>query len=389
MAHALKTTLTFTALLLLPTAANAGPRYLVSLSNETLDGYSVQTAVVQEGFDPRDRFTMHRVRKLGEPTRAVFLALPPLAATFATYTFEETGDLSQSFAGLLAAEGIEVWGYSPREANLVAGQCETMAVDCSIIGEWGLESAVDDALFITDVIKVTRPWKKIVAGGLSYGSAMAVAMANRRPNAFGGLALWDVATWSDDEDVIMTNEGFCDALDAQLAADGVYDISTQQQKGLAFLAQSDPMLHQLLVSLLDAPPLSPVTHAVPNFSLIRGDALANEFLYGSDERVIGNILGTFMDYTSVRKARDLNCSLAGEEEFVDELGAYHKPVLLLGGGRGFGPWMGAQVDLMGTSPSDVEVHIIEDYGHVDTYMSPDHADLVESVVIDWVTDQVL
>lgn len=376
------------AVILLPSTAFAG-HHFVSLDLDVTDGYSVQTVVVQEGSDPRDRFTMHRVRKLGEPTRAVFLALPPLAATFATYTFEETGDLSQSFAGLLAAEGIEVWGYSPREANLVAGQCETMAVDCSIIGEWGLESAVDDALFITDVIKVTRPWKKIVPGGLSYGSAMAVAMANRRPNAFGGLALWDVATWSDDEGVIATNEGFCDALDAQLAVEGFYDTSTQQQKGLAFLAQSDPMLHQLLVTGLDAPPPSPVTNAVPNFSLVRGDALANEFLYGSDERVIGNILGTFMDYTSVRKARDLNCSLAGEEEFVDELDEYHKPVLLLGSGRGFGPWMGAQVDLMGTSPSDVEVHLSEDYGHVDMYMSPDHADLVESVVIDWMTDQVL
>ncbi len=384
----LKITLTL-ALILLPQTALAGDHEIVSIEFDVVDGYSTQTAVVQEGDDERNRFTMHRVRKIGEPTQAIFLALPPLAATFATYTFEESGDLSQSFAGLLAAEGIEVWGYTPREANLVAGQCETMAVDCSIVGDWGLESAVDDALFITDVIKVTRPGKKIVPGGLSYGSAMAVAMANQRPHAFGGLALWEVAMWSDDEDVVETNETFCTALDAQLALGVVYDATVQQQKGLAALAQVDPMFHQILVGLLDSPPPSPVTSAVPNFSLVRGDVIANEFLYGTDERVLGNILGTFMDYTSNRKLRDLNCSLGGEDEFVDNLDAYHKPVLLLESGRGFGPWMDAQVDLMGTNPSHVEEHFTADYGHVDLYMDPDHADLVENVIIDWVINEVI
>jgi hypothetical protein len=386
----LKHTITLSlAVSLLPHVAHAGDHQVVSFNNDSIDGYTVQTAVVQDGDNSLNRFTMHRVKKEGVPTQAVFLALPPLAATFATYTFDENNDLSQSFAGILAAEGIEVWGYSPREANLVAGQCETMAVDCSIVEEWGLESSVDDALFITNVIKVTRPNKKIIPGGLSYGSVMAVAMADRRPHAFGGVALWESALWTDDEDVAATNAAFCDALDAQLALGVVYDSSTQQQKGLAFLAQTDPVFHQILVGLLDTPPPSPVTTAVPNFSLVRGDVLTNQFLYGSDARVLGNILSTFMDYTSVRKMRDVSCSLGGDDEFVSNLDAYHKPVLMLKSGRGFGPWMDAQVDLMGTHSSKIEDHFTADYGHVDLYMDPDHADLVEDVVVDWVFAEVL
>ena len=375
-------------LLLLPATAKAG-HSIVSVDADVIDGYLVTDMVIQEGTNSVNRFTLHWVKKIGTPTQASFLALPPLAATFETYTFEENGDLGGSFAGILAAEGIEVWGYTPREANLVAGQCETMAVDCSVVGQWGLDSTVNDAMFVAAFAKLLHPFKPLVPGGLSYGSAMAIAMADRHPNLFAGLALWEVAMWSEDEDILATNSAFCADLDAALGLGVVYDATVQQQKGLAALAAGDPMFHQILVSLLDSSPPSPVTSAVPNFSLVRGDVLGNEFIYGTDARVIGNILGTFMDYTSVRKLRDLNCSLGGEDDFVSNLGEYDNPVLLLESGRGFGPWMGDQVDLMGTAPGDVTVYFEDDYGHVDLYMDPNHADLVENRIIDWIETEVL
>lgn len=376
-------------LLLIPASASASDHSIVSFDADVVDGYLLTDVVFQEGSNTANRFTMHWVKKIGTPTKASFLALPPLAATFETYTFDENGEFENSFAGILAGEGIEVWGYTPREANLVAGQCESMMVDCSVVWEWGLDSAVDDALIITAFMKLVHPFKKIVPGGLSYGSAMAIAMADRHPDLFGGLALWELAMWSDDPTIIATNAAFCAQLDGALAAGVVYDTSTQQQKGLAAAAQVDPMLHQVLVSLLDAPPPSPVSGGIPNFSLVRGDVVGNEFIYGTDERVIGNILGTFMDYTSIRKLRDLNCSLSGDGEFISNLDSYHKPVLMLESGRGFGPYMGDQVDLMGTAPGDVEVHLEPDYGHVDLYMDPNHRDLVEDVIIAWIENEIL
>lgn len=382
--------ITFTILALLCTDAHAWwGRHIVSIDIEVNDGYVQTDTVVQDGCDSIDRFTMHRVKKIGEPTRAVFLALPPLAATFATYTFDEDGDLSSSFAGRLASEGIEVWGYTPREAGISAGQCEGLVVDCSAIGDWGLGSSVDDALYIVDRIKDRHPWKKVIPGGLSYGSAMAIAMVDRRPHSFGGLALWESAMWSDDDDVIQTNAAICDSLDVMLGSGIVYDTSTQQQKTLVALAQVDPAFHQLVIALLDAPPPSPVTSVVPNFSLVRGDVIADAFLYGSEERVFGNISSTFMDYTSIRKIRDANCSLGGDDEFVDNLAAYDEPVLLLESGRGMGPWMMDQVNLTSTNPFHVEEHYTPDYGHVDLYMDPNHDDLVEDVIIGWINDEVL
>lgn len=372
--------------LLLPTSASAA-RHIVDIDVDIEDGFLLTDIVVQDGQNAVNRFTMHGVKKLGTPTQANFLALPPLAATFETYTFDENDELANSFAGRLATAGIEVWGLTPREANLVAGQCETMAVDCSVVGEWGLESTVNDALFVAALVKITHPFKKLVPGGLSYGSAMALSMIDRHPNLFGGIALWEVAMYSEDPAIVATNDAFCTQLDGMLGLGIVYDTSTQQQKGLAAAAQVDPFFHQILVGLLDSPPPSPVTTAVPNFSLVRGDVFGNEFIYGTDERVLGNILGTFMDYTSIRKMRDVSCALGGDDEFTSHLDAFSKPVLVLGSGRGFGPWMGDQVDLMGSN--NVETYLEEDYGHVDMYMDPNHEDLVENRIVSWITNEVI
>ena len=59
-----------------------------------------------------------------------------------------------------------MFGYSPR-AGTTAGSCESGAIDCSPMADWGLQTMVDDVEFIRQQIAAEYPGLKIVVGGLS------------------------------------------------------------------------------------------------------------------------------------------------------------------------------------------------------------------------------
>ena len=62
-----------------------------------------------------------------------------------------------------AVRGV-VLRYSPRVHGLTAGSCESGAIDCSPMANWGLETIVDDATFTGPVI--------MFSAGHGFGSAM-------------------------------------------------------------------------------------------------------------------------------------------------------------------------------------------------------------------------
>jgi hypothetical protein len=56
-------------------------------------------------------------------------------------------------------------------------------------------------------------------------------------------------------------------------------------------------------------------------------------------------------------------------------------VLAIGGGRGFGAFMDHQLSLFGSA--DVTFLLTPEFGHIDHFMTPDHRELVERPVFDW------
>jgi alpha-beta hydrolase superfamily lysophospholipase len=105
---------------------------------------------VKVGCNRLNRFFMRRVKKNvpAQELRGAILLLPPLGSGFQNYEVGEDNDYDNSFVAFFANRGFDVWGYSQRTQGLVAGSCESGSIDCSPMGDWGLQTIVDDVSFI-------------------------------------------------------------------------------------------------------------------------------------------------------------------------------------------------------------------------------------------------
>ena len=266
-------------------AALASGPYQIALTAQTHDDGLVRTEyTVRAGANPLDRFKMVRIARDGhrdrdhhdDSSRGSILFLPPLGLTFSFYEQRDpNGALGSSIAEFFALRGFDVYGYSPRFEGIPAGTCEAGVLDCSIMATWDLASMVDDIAFVRSRIEVLHPHTRIVTGGASLGGILAVAVANAHPNDWDGIIEWEGMLYSRNPQVLTINQGYCTALQAQLAAGIVYDgVGTNVLKmaselsditpgGLTPIPLFPPNLtnHQTLVAILSTPTPGPATIA--------------------------------------------------------------------------------------------------------------------------------
>ena len=380
-------------------ASASGP-YQVTTTVETEVGPLTRTELtIQAGSHPLDRFKAVRLVKYGEHhLRGAIFFLPPLGTTFSFYEQRDpNGALGSAIAEFFALRGYDVWGLSPRFEGVPAGTCEAGLVDCSIMGTWNIASMVDDATFVRSEIEARHPGTKIVTGGASLGGILALAVANAHPDDYDGILVWEGMLFTPDPAVIALNQGYCAALEAQLAAGAVFDgvgtnvfqmvtkLSHQTPGGLTAIPLFPPTLtnHQVLVLLVSVPSPSPVTMPVPDYILMNGSLAEDRLFFASEERLYEDVAGRFNDYVPNPVARDVSCSLAGvETAYVSNLGNFHGSVLAIGGGRGFGPYMDDQLAQIGST--DKTLLLTPLFGHIDHYMTPQHREFVERPVLRWV-----
>jgi hypothetical protein len=194
------------------------------------------------------------------------------------------------------------------------------------------------------------------------------------------------------------NAGFCSMFDGLLAAGAFYDgQGTPGFKLLSHLAEvapNDPTPfpgfppgftnHRAWVAAMVAPPVGPTTPRA-GYAFLAGSVEADGFTYADEALVHANIRG-FVDYVATRTIRDVSCGLAGERTYSDNLGGFNGPVLMLAGGRGFGPEMLDTKALL--TNASVTVDYREDYGHVDHVFSTKHMQEVEHPILAWLTREV-
>jgi len=390
-----------------PGAARAddGEHQIVS-SVEVRIGRFVRTDwTVQIGANPVNRFTMHRLVQGADERRfrAALLLLPPLGNGFNFFEVDENGVYDRSFAAFFASRGFAVWGYTPRGTGLVAGTCESGALDCSPMAHWGLQAVVDDAAFIRGFMRGAMPRDSsgdlpVFVGGFSLGGITTIATMNAHPGDYAGAMVLEGGLYSADPSILALNAGFCFGLEAQLAAGQIFDDTTLPGiRGIAGLAASDPhgptplpgfppgsTNHQVLVFLLAVPQVGPLwpTH---NFVRCAGSVAEDRFFYSLDSRVIAHSV-LFNDYVDNLTIRDISCSLAGERTFTGNLGAWQAPVYLLGGGLGFLAQENDMVPLLGTA--DVTRNFIAPFGHADHWFSPNHREILEGDILSWLDRQL-
>ncbi|HEY0172661.1 MAG TPA: hypothetical protein VGB98_16680 [Pyrinomonadaceae bacterium] len=362
-------------------------------------GLKKTVTTVRVGANPLDRFLISRVRKEhGNSHKGTLLLLPPLGSGFQNYEVGDGGDYDKSFAGFFARRGFDVWGYSQRVQGLTAGTCESGAADCSAMAAWGMQAILDDVAFIRGQIETGRPGEKPVVGGLSLGSIASIAVIDAAPQDYAGAILIEGSLYTANPETRAINAGFCSLFDGLLAAGVYYDgQNTPGFKLLSHLAEVAPddptplpgfppgfTNHRAWVAAMVAPPVSPTTPR-PGYAFLAGSVEGDRFTYADEALVHANIRG-FVDYVATRTIRDVSCGLAGETTYTNNLHSFTGPVLMLAGGRGFGPEMLDTKALL--TNAGVTVDYREDYGHVDHVFSTRHMREVEHPVFAWLKREV-
>jgi pimeloyl-ACP methyl ester carboxylesterase len=350
---------------------------------------------VQEGNNPVNRFFITSVEKPkpNETLKGVIILLPPLGSGFRNYEATADGDYNNSFAGFFARRNYAVVGYSRRDEGIPAGACESGAIDCAPMADWGLQTIVDDVAFIRQHVAQEYPGFIPKIGGLSMGSVAALAVLNATPNDYSGAILFDGTIYDTNATVRAINAGFCSQFEGLLAA-GVY-FDGQSGPGIKFLSQmaqvapNQPTVvpgfppgttnHQAFVLALSATPLSPLSPR-PGYFNIAGSFVEDRFFFASEPLVHANI-ATFTNYTSTRSLRDLNCGLAGETTFTNNLGSFNGPVIMFVAGHGFGSAMFDTAQLM--TSAELTINANGDYGHVDYMFSTNHVHELEQPILKW------
>ena len=386
-----------TQILLAAGISQAQPYQTINTENSVVGGDLSRTvATIQSGTNPVNRFFMTRVVKAGVPNQGlqgVILLLPPLGSGFQNYEASENGDYNNSFVAFFARRNFAVVGYSPRQQSLTAGSCESGAIDCSPMADWGLQTIVSDVAFIRQQIATDFPELKVVIGGLSMGSVASMATLNAHADDYAGALLIEGTIHDTNATVRAINANFCSTFDAMLAGGVVYDgQSGPAVKALNQLAQVAPNAptvfpgfppgitnHQAFVLALSAPPVSPLAPR-PGYYNLAGNFLEDRFFYANESLVHANV-ATFLDYTPIKSMRDLNCGLAGETTFTNNLGSYNGPVLMFAGGHGFGSAMFDTAQLM--SAANVTINFKAEYGHVDYMFSNNHLQELEHPILSW------
>ena len=388
-----------TAVFAASVAQAAGPYQIVGTVQTRPAANLVRTeSIVKVGAHPLDRFKMVRIARdvPASQLRGSILLLPPLGPPFAFYEQRDpNGAPGSSIAEYFALRNFDVYGYSPRFEGLPAGTCEAGVLDCSIMSTWNLQSMVDDITFVRSQIEALHPGTDIVAGGASLGGMLGLAVANAHPGDYDGIIPWEGILYSQDPQVLAINQGYCTALQAQLAAGIFYDgvggnvikmaveMVRTNPGGLTPIPLFPPNLtnHQTLVAILATPNPGPATMPAPNYVLMNGSLPEDRFFNASEPRIIDGIL-RFTSYAPLPLVRDISCSLAGvETQYTSNLGNYHGSVLAIGGGRGFGPFYGDQLAQIGSS--DITFLFEPTFGHIDHFMTVRHRDYVEKPIYDW------
>jgi pimeloyl-ACP methyl ester carboxylesterase len=349
---------------------------------------------VQQGAEEFNQFDVIHLKSAGGKHEAPVVLIAPFGFPAEFWEQSDDGSYADAFAPAVALSGRDVWLVDSRLAAAAPGQCESGVVDCSPMRDWGVETAVSDALFVTRLARSGCGGKKPVIGGLSGGSATALAAVNQRPELFSGLFLWEGTLVSDDPDIRARNAAFCEADEDAWNSGVYYDGSVQVFQLLFSLASADPEglspipvfppgttnLQALLFALSFPDPNNPLNFT-EDFVRFVGDPFTSSLFYSEIPRVLG-LGGLVGNYAPIAFIRDTHCSIGGSEtRFTDRLDRFRGEVLIFAEGRGFNTMMldtGARM-----TRADVTVDYQPDFGESDRFFHVDWRTVALDPFLTW------
>lgn len=392
------------SLLLSASASQAAPFTVISSSQTIVDGLKRIQMVVQNGSNELNRFKVERVLPTGvdpEDLEHSLILLPALGTDANMYTIGNDpggNDFQNSIAARFAKKGNDVYLYSPRESTLAPNACAT--VDCSVMATWGIQARVDDIVFIRRQIRMDHGDDKPVIGGLSLGAMTATAAINQNPNAYSGAIIWEGTLYTTNPVLRSNYQTLCDQFNGMIASGAVFDDQTGPLvQTLTFLAQTDPngpspfpffppgtTNRQAYVGFFALPQSGPPsTPFPPGFVTFAGEFATGTFVHASDNRAYATT-GRFLQYAANAELRDFTCSMAGDRTFTNHLNRFDGPVLAIKGSLGFGEIMNDMLGLL--NHADVEVLNYIGWGHSDLQVAPNHRQVLEKPILQWLRQDV-
>ncbi len=364
-----------------PLWAHGLPKYrIIDYERESVSSHLHRTRLtVQQGKHPLNRFDVVRLRR-SAPLRQTppIILISPFGFPAQFWEIPDGQSYQQAFAPQLALAGHDVWLVDSRLAEAQPGQCESGAVDCRPMRKWGINTAVDDALFVWRLTRIANPFAKAVIGGLSGGSSTALATVNRRPHLFRGLFLWEGTLFTYDQAIRTRNTTFCED-DREALSQGIhYDTTVQVFKTLFQLgkaAPNDPTplpifppgttnLQALLFAITQPDPNNPLNFT-ESFIRYVGDPFAGALTHSELQRVLllGDLVG---NYAPIAFLKDSHCAMAGlDTSFTDRLDRFRSPALVFAEGLGFNQMMLDTATLL--SRSEVTIDYQPSFGESDRY----------------------
>ncbi len=360
------------------------------------------TYTVSSGPSPLETFHVVRVQKAESPARKdppVILISPySFPAEFWEITAED--DYADTFAARVADAGYDVWLLDSRGSSLPPGTCESGAVDCSVMAEWGIDLEVDDALFVQRLVHSENPSKKPVIGGLSGGSTTSIAAVNRRHSKFSGLFMWEGTVYSEVPAIHARNAGFCADDEARMAAGNFVDPSVQNFKTLFQLAEANPNgtspipvfppgttnLQALLFAFMLPDPNNPLNFT-DDFVRLIGDPIATTLTYSNLDRVFGfgNLI---VNYAPVPYIRDSHCAMGNvpgyANRWTNNLRKFKGDVLVYAEGNGFNQMMFDTASLL--TKADVTIDYHAEFGESDRYFNNDWVAVSVDPLLSWLAN---
>ena len=334
---------------------------------------------VAQGDQALNHFDVVRVQKrgIGGVDDPPLILLSPFGFQSEFWELTNHG-YNDSFVARVALAGNDVWLVDNRTAELAPGSCESGAVDCTPLVEWGVDTGVEDALYVQKLVKFFHPLKKPVIGGFSGGSSAAMATIDRKPNLFAGLFMWEGTLYTADPAIRARNAAFCAADEAQLAAGVVVDPTVQGFKTIFELAIAAPDApspipgfppgttnEQALIFAFSVQNSASPLNFTEGFIRLIGDPFAGSFTYADMDRVLllGPLIGT---YAPVRFLRDSHCAMAGlDNQWSDHLSHFRGDVLVYAEGFGFNQMMVDTANLMTRAHVTLDYHA--EFGESDRY----------------------
>jgi hypothetical protein len=387
------------AVTIAPSSVLAENYHIIQRDTKIIGNLARTEFTVQVGNNPLNNFKFYRVKLKHIPDRAqqgVMLLLTCDALQFPAM-YEDNQDYFETLAAYYAERNIDVWGVSHRYEKFISPICETGGMDCSIMGEWSIDTIVQDVSFVRSQIAAVHPHEKPAIMGQYFGAGSALAVINESPHDYSGIVIADGLLYTENAAVRELNQYWCDVYSKKLADGEYWDGAPNPGfKYIVALASNDPQGAspvapgltnlQTFVAFMDTPPPQPFTQVVPGYKMAIGDIPGSRFVYTDPER-IGYVVQHFSDYIVNRFERDATCARAGvDTHHYDHLAAFRGHVYIAGGGYGAGDYMLDVTKLM--RAKSVTKNIVPEYGHVDLMMAPNHRDIYETPIYRWLSHVV-